>query len=259
MDNYTDILTERLDGQRLLITLNRPEAHNALRNQLLAELADALEHAAEDDSIRCVVVTGGLRVFAAGADIKEMAALDTVGVLNDRRPNYWKSIRSFPKPLIAAVNGLALGAGCELLMHADIVIAGDTAELGQPEIRLGIIPGAGGTQRLIRTVGKSLASRMVMTGERIDAATALNAGLVSEVCPPELTIERALALAARIACQPPLALRLAKEVLLKSYEMPLEAALDLERKAFALLAATEDRAEGINAFKEKRQPIFTGR
>lgn len=259
MDNYSDILTERLDGQRLLITLNRPEAHNALRNQLLAELADALEHAAEDDDILCVVVTGGLRVFAAGADIKEMAALDTVGVLNDRRPNYWKSIRNFPKPLIAAVNGLALGAGCELLMHADIVIAGDTAELGQPEIRLGIIPGAGGTQRLIRTVGKSLASRMVMTGERIDAATAQGAGLVSEVCPPELTIERALALASRIACQPPLALRLAKEVLLKSYEMPLEAALDLERKAFALLAATEDRAEGINAFKEKRQPIFTGR
>jgi enoyl-CoA hydratase len=206
-----------------------------------------------------VVLTGGPRVFAAGADLKEMAELDTVGTLNDPRQSYRNRIDRFPKPLIAAVNGFALGGGCELVMQADIVIAGDNAFFGQPEINLGIIPGAGGTQRLIRCVGKSLAMKMVLTGEMIDARTAFSAGLVAEITPPELTIERAIKLARIIASKPPLAVRLAKEVMLKAFETTLEAGLNVERKSYTLLTATEDRREGIAAFLEKRWPRFSGR
>jgi enoyl-CoA hydratase len=259
MAAYEDIQLAPLQAGVLLITLNRPEARNALRTQLLGELAEALEAAAADPEVKAVVITGGDKVFAAGADIKEMAALDVVGVLTDVRPTYWRRIYAFPKPLIAAVNGFALGGGCELVMHADIVIAGESAQFGQPEINLGIIPGAGGTQRLIRTVGKSLAMKLVLSGEFIDAKTALTAGLVAEVTPPELTIERALTLAGSIATKPPLAVRLAKEAMLKAFETTLETGLNLERKAFATLAATEDRQEGIAAFIDKRKPEFKGR
>ncbi len=259
MESYDDIRVQPPEAGVLLITLHRPDALNALRTRLLAELAEALGAAADDAEVRCVVISGGPKVFAAGADIKEMAALDAIGVLNDRRPEYWRAIRAFPKPLIAAVNGYALGGGCELMMHADIVIAGSDAKFGQPEINLGIIPGAGGTQRLVRSVGKPLAMKLVLSGEFIDAAVALASGLIAEVAVPELTLERALALARTIAAKPPLALRLAKECVLKSYELPLEGALDAERKAFALLAATEDRREGIAAFVDKRQPHFHGR
>lgn len=242
----------------LTVTLNRPEAFNALNTLLLQELADLLEQVEQDNEIGAVVITGGAKVFAAGADIKEMAALDAVGVMNDARPKHWRRIYQFSKPLIAAVNGYALGGGCELVMHCDIVIAGDSALFGQPEINLGIIPGAGGTQRLIRTVGKPLAMKMVLSGEMIDAKTALSAGLVAEVTIPEKTIERATELAHTIARKPPIAVRLAKEALLKAFETDLEAGLNLERKAFTLLAATEDRQEGIAAFMEKRKPHFKG-
>ena len=176
MSSYTDIQLGQIHQGVLCITLNRPAAHNALRTQSLAELADALNNASENELIRCVIITGGPKVFAAGADIKEMADLDAVGVLKNKRPEYWANIRSFNKPMIAAVNGFALGGGCELAMHADIIIAGDNAQFGQPEINLGIIPGAGGTQRLIKTVGKSLAMKMVLAGEFIDAQTALSSG-----------------------------------------------------------------------------------
>jgi enoyl-CoA hydratase len=182
-----------------------------------------------------------------------------VGVLNDPRVLHWRRIAQFPKPLIAAVNGFALGGGCELVMHADIVIAGDNAQFGQPEINLGIIPGAGGTQRLIRTVGKSMAMQLVLSGEFISAAQARDFGLVSEVTIPERTLERATELARKIATKPPIAVRQAKEVLLKAYETTLDSGLSLERKAFTLLAATEDRNEGIAAFMEKRKPNFTGK
>lgn len=259
MHEYQDILLSSPSDGVLQITLNRPVARNALRTALLAELAQALQHAAQDTQVRVVVLTGNSTVFAAGADIKEMAVLDTVGVLQDVRPHYWRVIATFPKPLLAAVNGFALGGGCELVMHADVVIAGTNAKFGQPEINLGIIPGAGGTQRLIRTVGKSLAMKMVLSGEMIDAATALSAGLVAEVCQPELTLERALTLAKTIAAKPPLAVQLAKETLLKAFETTLETGLNLERKAFTLLAATQDRQEGIQAFMDKRSPHFTGR
>jgi enoyl-CoA hydratase len=259
MAAYEDIQLAPPKAGVQLITLNRPEARNALRTQLLGELAAALEAAAADPEVKAVVISGDEKVFAAGADIKEMAALDVVGVVTDVRPTYWRRIYAFPKPLIAAVNGFALGGGCELVMHADIVIAGDNAQFGQPEINLGIIPGAGGTQRLIRTVGKSLAMKLVLSGEFIDAQAALAAGLVAEVTPPELTIERALKLAATIAKKPPLAVRLAKEAMLKSFETTLETGLSLERKSFAILAATEDRREGIAAFIDKRKPEFKGR
>ncbi|SIQ25988.1 2,3-dehydroadipyl-CoA hydratase PaaF [Marinobacterium stanieri] len=256
---YQDILVSDISSGVLTITLNRPEAYNALRTQLLSEVAEVLDQAAQNDDVRAVVITGNEKVFAAGADIKEMAALDAVGVLNDPRVLHWRRIAQFSKPLIAAVNGFALGGGCELVMHADIVIAGDNAQFGQPEINLGIIPGAGGTQRLLRTVGKSMAMQLVLSGEFISAAQARDFGLVSEVTIPERSLERATELAHKIATKPPIAVRQAKEVLLKAYETTLDSGLSLERKAFTLLAATEDRNEGIAAFMEKRKPNFTGK
>lgn len=256
---YQDILVSDISSGVLTITLNRPEAYNALRTQLLSEVAEVLDQAAQNDDVRAVVITGNEKVFAAGADIKEMAALDAVGVLNDPRVLHWRRIAQFSKPLIAAVNGFALGGGCELVMHADIVIAGDNAQFGQPEINLGIIPGAGGTQRLLRTVGKSMAMQLVLSGEFISAAQARDFGLVSEVTIPERSLERATELARKIATKPPIAVRQAKEVLLKAYETTLDSGLSLERKTFTLLAATEDRNEGIAAFMEKRKPNFTGK
>jgi enoyl-CoA hydratase len=205
-----------------------------------------------------VVLTGSRKAFAAGADINEMAERDLVGILNDPRLAAWQRITAFSKPLVAAVNGYALGGGCELAMHADILIAGSDARFGQPEINLGIMPGAGGTQRLLRAVGKSMAMQMVLTGEPIDARQAQQAGLVSEVTEPELTVERALAIAQRIAAKAPLAVRLAKEALLKAQDTDLASGLRFERHAFTLLAGTQDRAEGIAAFQQKRQPRFTG-
>ena len=258
MSEYQDILVSR-DERVLLLTLNRPQARNALRNQTLAEVAEALDEAREDDDIRCVVVYGNLKVFAAGADLNEMSERDMIGMLDDPRPAYWSRIAAFPKPLIAAVNGFALGAGCELALNADIVIAGDNARFGQPEINLGIMPGAGGTQRLIRAVGKSLASKMVLTGEFVDASSALAAGLVSDVVVPELTLEKAQQLARVIASKSPLALRQAKEALRQAFEGPLSSGLEFERKAFVMLAGSEDRREGIDAFLQKRKPEFKGR
>ncbi|MBF4210743.1 MULTISPECIES: 2,3-dehydroadipyl-CoA hydratase PaaF [Pseudomonas] len=242
-----------------LITLQRPQALNALTSELLAELAEQLQRCASDDSIGAVVLTGSRKAFAAGADLNEMAGRDLVGMLNDPRQVHWQTITQFAKPLIAAVNGYALGAGCELAMHADILIAGEDAQFGQPEINLGIMPGAGGTQRLLRAVGKSLAMQMVLSGEPISARRALEAGLVSEITPPELTVERALQIAQRIASKAPLALRLAKEALLKAQDLDLASGLRFERHAFTLLAGTADRNEGIRAFQEKRRASFCGK
>ena len=246
------------DGVRL-ITLQRPEALNALNTELLGELAAELDAAERDAETRVVVITGSRKAFAAGADIKEMAERDLVGILNDPRVAHWQRITAFAKPLIAAVNGFALGGGCELAMHADILIAGEDARFGQPEINLGIIPGAGGTQRLLRAVGKSLAMQMVLTGEAIDARHALRAGLVSEVTQPEFTVERALQVARVIARKAPLAMRMAKEALLKAQDTDLASGLRFERHAFTLLAGTADREEGIRAFQEKRPARFLGR
>lgn len=242
-----------------LLTLSRPSARNALNTPMLDALASCLQALAQDPEVRVAVLTGNERAFAAGADLHEMAERDLVGILNDPRVALWQSIAAFPKPLIAAVNGLALGGGCELAMHADIIIAGEGARFGQPEIHLGIMPGAGGTQRLLHAVGKALAMQMVLTGEPIEARQALRAGLVSEVCPPELVVERAIAIAAVIAGKAPLAARLAKEAVLKAQDVDLASGLRLERQAFTLLAGTADRNEGLKAFIEKRAPQYLGR
>lgn len=254
-----DILVSLPQPHVLLITLNRPKARNALRSQTLRELAATLTQAAEDDAVRAVVLTGGDSVFAAGADIGELAAHTATSILTDERPRHWKTIREFPKPLIAAINGFSLGGGNELAMHADILIAGETAQFGQPEVNLGIIPGAGGTQRLTRAVGKSNAMLLNLTGTFIDARTALAQGLVSELTQPELTVSRALEIAALIAKKPPLAVRMAKEAVLKSFETGLEQGLHAERRSFCQLFATADKQEGVAAFLEKRRPVFTGR
>ena len=257
MPRFIDVSTPE-HGVRL-ITLQRPEALNALCTALLGELADALALADADTDVRAVVLTGSRKAFAAGADIQEMASRDLVGMLDDPRVSHWQRIAAFGKPLIAAVNGYALGGGCELVMCADIVIAGKDARFGQPEINLGIMPGAGGTQRLLRAVGKPLAMQMVLTGEAITARHALQAGLISEITQPELTVERALQVAAQIAAKAPLAVRLAKEALLRAGDCDLASGLRFERHAFTVLAGTADRAEGISAFLEKRPAQFTGR
>lgn len=246
-------------GRVLLLTLNRPQARNALNGALLTQLGDALDNACGDDGIGAVVITGTARVFAAGADLQEMAGKDLPATLNDDRPTLWRRIDGFNKPLIAAVNGYALGAGCELALLCDVVIAGDGASFGLPEITLGIIPGAGGTQRLIRSVGKSLATQMILTGKPISALRAREAGLVSEIHPAALTVEYALRLAAEMAQHAPLALQAAKQALRQSQETALSAGLAAERQLFTLLSATDDRREGIAAFLEKRQANFTGR
>ncbi len=254
----SDLIVTR-HGRVLHLTLNRPAARNALNNALLSELAATLEAAASDSEISVCVIAGNERFFAAGADLNEMAEKDLAATLNDIRPQLWARINAFNKPLIAAVNGYALGAGCELALLCDLVIAGENARFGLPEITLGIMPGAGGTQRLIRSVGKPLASKMVLTGESITARQALAAGLVSDVYPEALTLEYALQQAALMARHSPLALQAAKQALRQSQEVALQAGLAQERQLFTLLAATDDRREGIDAFLQKRTPDFKGR
>lgn len=257
-DTHNIIVSTPEDGV-LLIELNRPQQLNALCGALLDELTATLAGAENDDAVRAVVITGNQRAFAAGADISELNAHDRVSILHDIRMLTWDAFRQFPKPLIAAVNGFALGGGCELAMVCDIIVAGTDAKFGQPEINLGIIPGAGGTQRLSRAVGKSLAMKLVLTGEMIDAETALRSGLVSDVVPPELTLRKALDIARTIASKAPIAVRAAKASVLKSFDSTMEAGLDYERQAIQLLFATDDKDEGTAAFLEKRKPDFKGR
>ncbi len=254
-----DIVVARPAAGVVQITLHRPEFRNALRTQTLAELAAELATALADPETRAVVLTGGVDCFAAGADVREMAPLGPVEILTHERQKYWRAVATFAKPLVGAVCGYALGGGCELALCCDILVAGNNARFGQPEVNLGMIPGAGGTQRLARTAGKSLTMQMVLTGQPIDAQAALAAGLVVEVAEPAGALARAVELASIIATKPALAVRLAKEAVLRAYESPLSEGLAAERQAFALLAASHDRNEGIAAFLEKRPPRFTGR
>jgi enoyl-CoA hydratase/carnithine racemase len=224
-----------------------------------ATRAAGFRYCGEYRAIRCIVVTGDAKAFAAGADLKEVAGLGTREMMQTGVRRLWKAIADCPKPVIAAVNGFALGGGCELAMHADIIVAGEGAKFGQPELGVGVIPGGGGTQRLVRAVGKFRAMKMLLTGEVVDARQALEMGLASEVVPDAEVLNRALELAGRIAALPPLAVMLCKEVVLTGQDCPLDAALNLERKAFELLFDTEDQKEGMRAFAEKRKPHFQGR
>ena len=254
------ILVERDEERRVaLLRFNRPKQLNALNSQVMDELCNALEALDRDDAIRVLVVTGNERAFAAGADISEMASASPIDMLRTNWIAQWDRVRRIGKPVIAAVAGWCLGGGCELAMALDLIVAAESARFGQPEINLGVIPGAGGTQRLTRAVGKSTAMEMILTGEPIDAREAHRLGLVARVVPNELLVEDALALAAKIATKSPLALRTAKEAVNAAYEMSLTDALAHERRLFYLLFASEDQKEGMAAFLEKRDPDFRGR
>lgn len=255
---YEHILTET-NGHIALIRLNRPQALNALNAKLMDEVAGALEGYDEDDTIRVIIITGNERAFAAGADIKEMAGATAIGMLQRMRFQQWERIRKIRKPLIAAVSGFCLGGGNELAMSCDMIVAAESARFGQPEINIGVIPGAGGTQRLTHALGKARTMEIVLTGRPITAREAFAAGLVTKVVPNEAYLDEAKALAAEIATKPPIAVQLAKDAILKSFDLPIEQGLDYERKNFYLLFASEDMREGMAAFVEKRKPEFKGR
>jgi len=254
------VLVERQpEARTALVRLNRPEQLNALTAQVMDELCATLEELDGDEAVRAIVVTGSERAFAAGADIGEMAGATPIEMLQGNRIGQWDRVRRISKPVIAAVSGWCLGGGCELAMTLDLIIAGESAKFGQPEIKIGVIPGAGGTQRLTRAIGKSRAMEMILTGEPMDAEEALARGLAARVVPDELLVEDAMALAALIATRSPVALRLAKEAVNAAYEMGLTEALAHERRLFYLLFASEDQKEGMAAFMEKREPEFKGR
>lgn len=255
---YDFILVER-EAPIATVTLNRPKVLNALSPDLVREVTTALVELDRDETVRAVVLTGGPRVFAAGADIGDMAERTAVDQLQRDQTGRWAGIAAFTKPLIAAVNGYALGGGCELALICDLIIAGDTARFGQPEINLGIIPGAGGTQRWPRTAGKYIAMEAMLTGAPISARRAHQLGLVNKVVPSEMCVEVAKRIALQLAEKPPLALRMAKEAVLKAFESPLAEGLVSERKSFYFLFATEDQKEGMQAFLEKRKAVFKGR
>ena len=243
-----------------LVTLDRPEALNALSFGLLAQLVTALEALDADDDVRAIVLTGaGERAFAAGADIKEMAGATPESLEAGGGFAPWDDLRTIRKPIVAAVRGFALGGGCELAMACDLIVAGDDAQFGQPEIRIGVMPGAGGTQRLTRAIGKARAMELILTGRSIDAREAARLGLVTRVVPAEATLESALDLAAEIATMPPLAVAAAKRAVNEADEASLTDGLAAERRAFFDLFATADQTEGMAAFVEKRPPRWTGR
>lgn len=258
MANYQYILVER-DERVGIVTLNRPKELNALNTQLVGELASALEEFDHDEAIRCMVITGaGERAFAAGADIKEMADKSPMQMLTGSFEN-WQRITRIHKPLIAAVGGYALGGGCELAMHCDMIVASENARFGQPEILLGIIPGAGGTQRLARVLGKYRTMEMVLTGAQVSAQELHSLGLINRIVPKGEHLTEALKLAKLVAEQAPLAARMAKDAVLAAFETSLSEGLDVERKNFFLLFSTEDMREGMQAFIEKRKANFQGK
>ena len=243
-----------------LVTIDRQDALNALSFDLLDELAATLERLDRDPACRAIVLTGaGTRAFAAGADIRELAVQTPVTLTVDDRFATWDRIGAIRTPLIAAVRGFALGGGCELAMTCDMIVAGEDAQFGQPEIKLGVMPGAGGTQRLTRAIGKARAMELILTGRTMSAREAEASGLVTTVVPAEATLDAALDLAARVAAQPPLAVLAAKEAILRAHELPLAAGLEFERRAFFMLFASEDQAEGMAAFTDKRPAHWTGR
>jgi enoyl-CoA hydratase len=252
------IVTER-DGAVALVTLNRPDALNALSDELMETLVSTLQKLDRDDGVRCIVLAGNDKAFAAGADIGELARSSAIDLYYQRRIERWDAIRALWTPLVAAVSGYCLGGGCELAMACDLIVASETAKFGQPETGVGVIPGAGGTQRLTRAVGKSLAMDVILSGRFLTAEEALAAGLVARVVDEGEWLEEAKRVAAEIASKAPIATRLAKEGVDRAYEGPLQLGLDHERRLLYLAFASEDTKEGLNAFMEKRKPEWKGK
>ncbi len=255
---YKNIIVTKENGYAIL-QFNRPDVLNAINMELMAELVDALEILDKDEAVRCLILTGNEKAFAAGADIKEMADASAVEMLLRDQFARWDRIRKIKKPIIAAVSGFALGGGCELAMTCDMIIASETARFGQPEISIGMMPGAGGTQRLTRAVGKAKAMEMVLTGKPITAEEAKQWGLVNKVVPVEYYLQEATNLAKEVASKPPVAVRMAKEAVLKSFDTTIEGGLEFERRNFYLLFASDDQKEGMKAFAEKRKATWKGK
>jgi len=253
-----DVLTS-IDGSVGIVTINRRHALNAMNYAAIEKIADALEAFDQDPQVRAIVLTGGKEVFAAGADIREFESGTIQEMVLERKMLRWDRIRRVAKPILAAVSGYALGGGCELALACDIVVASDTAVFAQPEVNLGVIPGAGGTQRLIRAVGKAVAMDMILSARRLSAQEALQRGLVSRVYPVDRFFEETVGLAKEIAAKPHLAVLMAKDCVTRAPDMNLDSGLDYERKLFYLLFGTEDQKEGMKAFRERRPPEFKGR
>ncbi len=254
-----EVLLERPSPEIAIVRINRPKVRNALNMTVRRQMAGIFRDFADDSELRCVILTGDEASFAAGADILDMSKIDTVEMYHRHTERLWNAVAECPVPVIAAVNGFALGGGLELAMHADIIVAGRSAKLGQPEVNVGIMPGAGGTQRLTRAIGKFRAMLLCLTGEIITAEEARHMGLVSKLVDDAEVMTTALKIAEKIASLPPIAVAQVKEVILHGQDAPLSTALALERKAVQILFATQDKAEGMQAFLEKRKPTYTGR
>jgi len=255
---YKNILT-RTENRVGVVQFNRPKALNALNQEMMDEIIHALETFDAEPGIGCMVVTGNERAFAAGADIKQMAEATPVDMLDSPFIDYWDRLRRINKPVVAAVSGYALGGGCEFAMACDMIVASESAQFGQPEINIGVMPGAGGTQRLTRAVGKALAMEMVLTGRRLSADEAVQHGLANKVVPIETYLDEAIKFAASVAEQAPIAARMAKEAVNAAFETTLQEGLSYERRLFYLLFSTEDQKEGMEAFINKRPPRWQGR
>jgi enoyl-CoA hydratase/carnithine racemase len=254
-----ELVESSRDGHVALLRLNRPEARNALSPEVMETLAAELERLDPDPDVRCVVIAGSDKVFAAGADIKALSERSFAEALSHPSASFWRRVAAIKTPLVAAVSGFALGGGCELALACDMIVASDTARFGQPEITLGIIPGGGGTQRLARVLGKQLAMEYVLTGRQFDADMAHEMGLVNKVAKKNRWLEEAMELARTVAERPPIAVRLGKQAVLAAEETALAAGLENERRLYEIAMATEDRVEGMQAFLEKREPKFEGR
>ena len=257
LKQYSNILVEK-DENVGIVRLNRPSALNALSTPLMKELLAALEGFEDDEGVHCIIITGSDRVFSAGADIKGMAEQSSVQALKEGNLENFDQLQKTTKPIVAAISGFALGGGLELAMACDVIICGEGAKLGQPEINIGVIPGAGGTQRLTRVVGKYRAMDMILTGSQITAKEAFERGLVSRIVPNEMYFTEALKVAKEIASKGPLATKIAKECVQRAYESTLTEGLEFEHRNFYLLMSTEDKKEGMKAFIEKRKPVFKG-